>query len=96
MTDRNSDPNLVAEEDRGFEELMAELDAIVRELDRGDVQLDDALALFETGVSRLREAGRMLDYARGRVEELIESAAGELSVIGFDEDSGPADETEQE
>ncbi|MGW8283504.1 MAG: exodeoxyribonuclease VII small subunit [Gemmatimonadota bacterium] len=96
MTDRIPDLNVVDEQPRGFEELMAELDAIVRELDRGDVQLDDALALFETGVSRLREAGRMLDYARGRVEELIESAAGDLSVIGFNEDSGPADETAQE
>ncbi len=69
---------------RGFEDLMAELDTIVRELDSGEVQLDDALALFETGVSRLREAGRLLDYAQGRVEELIESASGDLSVIGFD------------
>ena len=79
---------------RGFEELMAELDRIVQELDGGDVELDEALALFETGVSRLRDAGQLLDYAQGRVEELIESAAGELSVIGFDAAPGTDEETD--
>jgi len=79
---------------RGFEELMIELDRIVRDLDGGDVELDQALALFETGVSRLREAGQLLDHARGRVEELIESAAGELSVIGFETGTGSDEETE--
>lgn len=96
MTDEMSDPNAEGENGAGFEELMAELDEIVRELDRGDIQLDEALALFEQGVSRLRAAGRKLDYARGRVEELIESAAGELSVIGFEAESRPDDESGSE
>jgi exodeoxyribonuclease VII small subunit len=75
-----------------FEDLMAELDRIVRDLNAGDVELDDALALFETGVSRLREAGQLLDHAQGRVEELIESASGDLSVIGFETEPGPDEE----
>jgi len=73
---------------------MAELDRIVRELDEGDVELDEALSLFETGVGRLRDAGQLLDYAQGKVEELIESSAGELSAIGFDAAIGPDDETD--
>ncbi len=94
MTDRKAARTDGDENRRGFEELMAELDRIVQELDGGDVELDEALALFETGVSRLRDAGQLLDYAQGRVEELIESAAGELSVIGFEADSGTDGETD--
>jgi exodeoxyribonuclease VII small subunit len=93
VTDSKSERTEGDENRRGFEELMAELDRIVQELDGGDVELDEALALFETGVSRLRDAGQLLDYAQGKVEELIESAAGELSVIGFDAASGTDEET---
>ncbi|MFO7586849.1 MAG: exodeoxyribonuclease VII small subunit [Gemmatimonadota bacterium] len=73
---------------RGFEALMEEIDGIVGALERRELELDDALALFETGVARLREAGLLLERARGRVEELIESAAGELSIAGFEADAG--------
>jgi exodeoxyribonuclease VII small subunit len=73
---------------------MAELDGIVRELDAGDVELDEALRLFEMGVGRLREAGQLLDHAQGKVEELIESASGDLSVIGFETEPSPEDETD--
>ena len=96
MTDRISARTDGDEPRVGFEDLMAELDRIVRELDDGDVELDEALSLFKTGVSRLRDAGQLLDYAQGKVEELIESAAGDLSVIGFDTATGPDEETDDE
>ena len=96
MTDRNAARTDGDEPRPGFEDLMAELDRIVRELDEGDVELDEALSLFETGVGRLRDAGQLLDYAQGKVEELIESAAGDLTVIGFDAAAGPDEETDDE
>ena len=94
MTDRKAARTGGDEPRQGFEELMTELDGIVRDLDAGDVELDQALVLFETGVERLREAGQLLDYAQGKVEELIESAAGDLSVIGFDTGPSPDEETD--
>jgi exodeoxyribonuclease VII small subunit len=72
----------------GFEGLMRDVDEIVERLDSGDVELEEALALFERGVARLRAAAQLLDGARGRVEELIESAAGELASREFDPTSG--------
>ena len=63
----------------GFEGLMTDVEEIVERLGSGDVELEEALALFERGVARLRAAARLLEGARGRVEELIESAAGELA-----------------
>jgi exodeoxyribonuclease VII small subunit len=59
-----------------FEQAMDELEEIVDALERQDLNLDEALDLFEKGVGRLREAARRLDAAHGRVEELIEGALG--------------------
>lgn len=77
-----------------FEQLLADLEATVDRLGARDLQLDEALTLFERGVSCLRDAGRLLDAAEGRVEELIEAASGDLEAIGFevpvrDESGGP-------
>lgn len=78
-----------------FERLIEDLERIVERLGRNDIELDEALGLFERGVGCLREAGRLLDAAEGRVEELIESAAGDFEAIGFEvperdgEEAGP-------
>lgn len=61
-----------------FEETMAELERIVRALDRPEVPLDEAIELFERGMARLKEAHGWLDRAAGRVEELIADASGSL------------------
>ncbi len=60
----------------GFEQLLAELEEISDSLERGDLPLDDALGRFELGIERLRAAAALLDAAHGRVEELVEGAAG--------------------
>ena len=67
-----------------FEGLLANLEAIVDRLGAEDLELDEALALFESGVAGLRKAGSLLDSAEGRVEELIETASGDLESIGFE------------
>ncbi len=81
----------MSESERSFEHLIDELEEIVQRLGRDDLELDEALGLFERGVGCLRDAGRLLDAAEGRVEELIESAAGDFEAIGFevpDRDNG--------
>lgn len=67
-----------------YEELLADLEAIVDRLGAEDLELDEALSQFESGVARLRDAGHLLDAAEGRVEELIEAASGDLEAIGFE------------
>ncbi len=61
-----------------FETALEELETIAASLERDDLDLDEALALFERGIERLRAAGRLLDSARGKVEELIEGASESL------------------
>lgn len=68
----------------GFETLMAELESIVERLGGNDLELDEALELFERGVTCLRDASGLLDSAEGRVEELIASASGDFEAIGFE------------
>lgn len=61
-----------------FEEHLARLEAIAAELDSPDVPLDRALALFEEGIARLRDASGTLEKAEGRLRELVERADGSL------------------
>jgi exodeoxyribonuclease VII small subunit len=62
------------------------LEEIVRLLEREDVDLDRALALFEEGVGRLRAAKDRLNEAEARVAKVLEDAAGVLSLTDLDDD----------
>jgi exodeoxyribonuclease VII small subunit len=54
-----------------FEAALAELDAIVERLERGDIELEAALAAFEQGVSLTRRCAEQLERAERRVEMLM-------------------------
>jgi exodeoxyribonuclease VII small subunit len=56
--------------EKSFEELQRELDEIVTRLERGDVAVDEALALWRRGEELYRLCLARLDAAAGRVEEL--------------------------
>ena len=53
-----------------FEKHLAALEAIVGQLEQGDVPLEDLLAQYETGMKHLREAQRILREAELRIEQL--------------------------
>jgi exodeoxyribonuclease VII small subunit len=53
-----------------FEAAHAELERIVEQLERGQVPLDEALALWERGEELHAFCRAKLDVAAGRVEEL--------------------------
>ena len=63
---------------QSFEQHLERLEEIAAHLDRSDVPLDKALALFEEGIKRLREASETLTTAEGRLKELVERADGTL------------------
>jgi exodeoxyribonuclease VII small subunit len=63
-----------------FEETLDRLHAIVADLEGDDLQLDRALALFEEGVERLRAATGELARVEARVQQLVETADGELAL----------------
>jgi exodeoxyribonuclease VII small subunit len=57
-------------DERPFEDLQRELDEIVTRLERGDVAVDDAIALFKRGEELYRTCAERLRAAELRVEEL--------------------------
>jgi exodeoxyribonuclease VII small subunit len=54
-----------------FEESIKRLADIVEKLERGDLPLEQSLALFEDGVRLARASQAELDRAEKRVEELL-------------------------
>ncbi len=57
-------------EQRTFEELQRELDDVVARLERGDVPLDEAVALWRRGEELHRACVERLDRAELEIEEL--------------------------
>ena len=52
------------------------LEEIVDALDRPDLELEDAMRLFEEGVTHLRAARELLRTAELQVERLLDDGAG--------------------
>lgn len=67
-----------------FEQSMAELETVVRQLEGGNVPLEESLSAFERGVGLARECDALLNEAKGRVEKLVKDAAGEWKAEGFE------------
>jgi len=63
---------------------LARLEEIVRRLEVEDVDLDEALRLFEEGVERLRDARERLAQAEIQVKKVLADRAGKLRVDDLD------------
>lgn len=63
-----------------FEQNLERLEAIATSLDRDDLSLEQALALFEEGIAKLKDASAELGKAEGRVKQLVEKAEGVFEV----------------
>lgn len=62
----------MAKRDKGtFEDDLRRLEEIIRALDGGDLPLDEAMALYEEGVSLAKKCGKKLDDAEAKVEKIL-------------------------
>ena len=68
-----------------FREELERLEGIVRTLEEKDVDLDEALALFEEGVSRLKIARTLLKESELKVKRVLEDANGTLRTENIDD-----------
>jgi exodeoxyribonuclease VII small subunit len=59
-----------------FEAAMAELEAIVGKLEKGDVKLEDSIALYERGAALKARCEGLLKEAEARIERIRLSADG--------------------
>ncbi|MBN1418364.1 MAG: exodeoxyribonuclease VII small subunit [Planctomycetes bacterium] len=57
-------------DERSFEEEMAALEAIVADLERGELGLEEAIRRYEEGIGIVRRCLGILETAEGRIEVL--------------------------
>ena len=62
-----------------FEEALKELEAIVQQLERGQVKLDEAITAYERGSLLKRHCEQKLAEAKMKVEKIVFGADGSVS-----------------
>ncbi len=73
-------------EDNNFEEKMKELENIVVELEKGELNLDDSVKKFEEGMKISKECNTILEKAEKRISILIEKD-GKIEESDFDSEN---------
>jgi exodeoxyribonuclease VII small subunit len=66
-----------------YEELVRELEKIVRSLESGDITLDQSMALFARGIELSRQCQNQLDAIEKKITILIEGPDGRLAEQPF-------------
>ncbi|MDA0679527.1 MAG: exodeoxyribonuclease VII small subunit [Proteobacteria bacterium] len=67
-----------------LEKSLADLETLVEELESGDLPLDKAMKKFEEGIKLTRGCQAALKEAEQKVEILLKTAGGEVSLQEFD------------
>jgi exodeoxyribonuclease VII small subunit len=73
-----------------FEKNLERLDAIVHELEDGELPLEKALQLYEEGMQLSEICQKQLEEAEGRVEILRKRAGGKMVPEPFEPDEDAA------
>ena len=58
-----------------FEDAMKELEAIVQQMERGELRLEESLKLFERGMALTSQCRRSLETAELKIRNLLEQPA---------------------
>ena len=66
-----------------FEKAMARLENIVDELERGDLDIDKSLEIFEEGIKMSRLCTKKLNEAEAKIQKLTKDKKGELIAVPF-------------
>lgn len=75
-----------------FEQAMARLEAIVGELEKGDLPLDESLKIFEEGIRLSKSCLKILEDAERKVEVLIQDKNGKRRLQAYTPDDDQDDE----
>ena len=69
--------------DLNFEETMQELENIVQELEKGNLNLDDSIKKFEKGMDKKKKISNYLEEAEKKITILVKGKDGELEEQEF-------------
>ena len=62
-----------------FEKAMQRLEQIVEDLEKGELDIDKSLEIFEEGIKMSRVCSKKLNEAEAKIEKLTQSQKGELA-----------------
>ena len=71
------------DENKSFEEQIEKLENIVKELEKGDLNLDDSVAKFEEGIKISKECNDILETAEKKITILV-NQNGEIKEEKFE------------
>lgn len=67
-----------------FEDAMQRLEEIVKNLESGDLPLEESLKVFAEGMELAKYCSKKLEEAEKKVTVLIEESAGQYAEVPFD------------
>ena len=68
-----------------FEQAMLRLDEIVKQMETGNISLENSLKLFEEGTALVRQCGTQLDEAELKIVRLMKGPDGNPVEMEFDD-----------
>ena len=74
----------MADEKLSFEDALAKLEAIVRDVEEGKIGLEDSIRRYEDGVKLLKRCRSILAEAEMKIQKLQATAEGEVRTEPFD------------
>jgi exodeoxyribonuclease VII small subunit len=74
--------------EQSFEKAIIDLEKIVEKLEKGDLSLNESLALFEKGVKLARFLREDLDKAEKKIEILLKDEKGDIHAKPFNSSEG--------
>ena len=69
---------------KSFEESVQALETLIKELEQGDLPLEEALKKFEEGVKLIKYCNQKLDEAEQKIELILKDREG-IQTVPFEE-----------
>lgn len=71
-------------ENINFEETIKELEKIIQELEKGELNLEESINKYEKGMGLAKKCNDFLEDAEKRITKLIKNASGEIEEKNFE------------
>ncbi|MGO9454702.1 MAG: exodeoxyribonuclease VII small subunit [Candidatus Binataceae bacterium] len=78
----------MAPKGRKFEDEVKDLEAIVNQIDSGELTLEESIGAFERGVALVKSLNQKLDEVERKVELLTRDTEGRLETSSLDDELG--------
>jgi exodeoxyribonuclease VII small subunit len=81
---KDSDAIAAEIKDLSFEQALKQLEEIVQKLEKGQVDLEDSIAIYERGTALKAHCEAKLKSAEARIEKIVIAPSGKASAVPFD------------